>query len=129
MEIADQERVLNAIEMQGNPAYITPSGPILDVMTNFAQEGKIREISEAYGEFKKSFPLNAVTFVRRQIPAKLWHHWCRRGQSVPHQWLTKNDDWAEQIVDAVPYPDVFESVVAAFDKEMSELREKVAAKS
>ena len=46
------QRIDKAIAEQGSDAHNTPSGPLLTLLTEFAREGKMTEIAEAFCRFR-----------------------------------------------------------------------------
>lgn len=108
------ERTLEAIAAQGSAAYITPSGAVLTLLSELAEEGDIEGLATAYGYFARAKPRNAA-YVAEEIPAKILNwYFCRRmglnGTSVL-QWTGDNPDWAEQIKSALAEPETFGRLV------------------
>lgn len=116
MKQEDQVRVVKAIDQQGDERWNTPSAPILMLLSEFAYEGKIREMSEAFLQFRESHPRNG-TFVSMQIPAKLWSFWGRGEFVINYAAFTQsNPDWASDLVSRLGDPLHFERAVAALDE-------------
>lgn len=116
MNQEDQRRVLKAIEQQGDGRWNTPSAPILMLLSEFAYEGKIREISESILQFKAKHPRNG-TFVGMQVPAKLWSFWGREEFPIEYSaFMQSHPDWARDIVAAIEDPEQFEKAVLDIDE-------------
>lgn len=107
-------RIKKAILDQGSPAYITESGPVLELMTELAAEGHLRAISEAFNEFSKARPGN-MQFVRDSIPAKIlnsyWLLLLKLDSEKLILWVDKNPDWDSEIMSKIRHPQEFEKLV------------------
>jgi hypothetical protein len=68
--VGDAWRIAEAVVDQGSKAYTTPSGPILTVLSDLADEGRPDAVARAYGLFAVVRPENA-SFVRDSVPAKI----------------------------------------------------------
>jgi hypothetical protein len=64
------QRIDKAIAEQGSDAHNAISGPLLTLLTEFAREGKMTGIAEAFCRFRAAHPANAAR-VRESIPAKV----------------------------------------------------------
>ncbi len=70
MENEDRARTLIAIAKQGSRNDETPSVAILALLREFARDGKVRAVAEAFNMFHDAHRSNA-TFVESKIPAKI----------------------------------------------------------
>lgn len=103
----DLSRIAVAIADQGNSSHNTPSGPILELMRQFAIEGKIGNVAFAYREFIKYHP-NAKAFVKASIPAIVSNYitsFCC--QTLWPKWSVENVGWADEIKDCLAKPELF----------------------
>jgi hypothetical protein len=64
--VRDARRVADAISRLGSDAYITPSGPVLELLSALAEEGELETFAKAYGLFATVRPMNA-DFVRESV--------------------------------------------------------------
>lgn len=115
LEKMDPRRVgsiVTAILEQGSPAYNTPSGPVLELLSELSRNQAIREISIAYAIFANARPGNA-RFVAESIPGKINVHYFSQYVSSEDfvRWERSNSDWQAKIKSAVSDPDKFEAVV------------------
>lgn len=110
---ATEVRIGNAIAEQGSAAYNTPSGPVLDLLTQLASEDNLEGFSHAVVLFCRAKPMNA-DFVRASVPAKITN-FLIRNRSVNAQlllkWTDRNPDWKEQLQQAVRNPEQFPHIV------------------
>jgi hypothetical protein len=107
-------RTLDAIISQDSSAHTTPSGPILTLLTNLAEEGDLKGFSEAFTLFRIANPRNAE-FVMSAVPAKILNgyllgHLGLRS-AVFERWEQSNPAWAEDIKRALPQAVLFERTV------------------
>jgi len=63
-------RIAEAIAQQGSSAYTTPSGAVLELLSDFAREGELEAVAYAYQLFAEVRPANA-DFVRASLPPKI----------------------------------------------------------
>lgn len=114
--IRNGRRVADAIVAFGDSAYITPSGPVLTLLSDLAAEGDIYCLAQAYVLFAMLRPNNAA-FVRDSIPAKISSEFLARHRGLSGQrimsWANKNADWPDRLKDAVSKPPLFVSTVTA----------------
>ena len=68
--VRNARRVADAVSRLGSDAYITPSGPVLELLSALAEEGELETFAKAYGLFATVRPMNA-DFVREAVPAKI----------------------------------------------------------
>lgn len=115
------QRIKNSILEQGAPAYTTQSGAVLLLLTELAEEGNLRAISEAFNEFSKAKPGNML-YVEERIPAKILNqYWLRKLQldfESLTSWADKNPGWASELKSKLRVPQDFEKVVNAAAEEI-----------
>jgi hypothetical protein len=112
---ANRERAIaDAISQQGSPAYSTPSGPVLTLLSELAERGDLRSFSNAFVAFARAKPVNA-SYVEASVPAKILNqYFCRRhGVTVSQfeRWRARHPNWAEDLKDTVREPARFEMTV------------------
>ncbi|MBI6557974.1 hypothetical protein LN426_14570 [Pseudomonas syringae] len=114
MNQENYKRIKEAILKQGSPAYITESGPVLELLTELALEGHLRAISSAFNEFSKAKPGNML-FVKESIPAKILNHYWLNFLKLNSEslalWVDKNPEWASTMKSKVRDPAQFENFV------------------
>lgn len=114
-------RTENAIRDQGSRAYVTPSGPMLTLLTELASEGDLAGIASAYIAFEQSFEKNAQ-FVANSIPAKLTNGYFIKYLNLDAlrvvQYERKNVGWAKRAVDSLIDPETFKAVVNEIAREI-----------
>lgn len=112
LEKEDVAAIVEAIIQQGSPAYITPSGPVLELLTDLAQKGAIKEMSLAYQLFAKARPGNS-RFVASAIPAKLTANYFPGFFSYERfsSWEQLNPDWARGVQSALEDSEQFQLAV------------------
>ncbi len=116
METEDRARTLIAIAEQGSRNDETPSVAILALLSEFAREGKVRAIAEAFNMFHNARRSNA-TFVESKIPAKIMNAYFLQSNGIDATTFEKwsatgaRRDWAKQINDALANPPTFEAIV------------------
>jgi len=124
MNIVTMQRTIQAIREQGSPAYITPSGAVLTLLTELASEGDLQGLSKAFAIFAHAKPGN-VAIVAKSVPAKVlnsyWLGHLKLNNSATFNWTQKNPDWAEWVTDALRNPSRFEHLVNAFADEIMAL--------
>jgi len=107
-------RIAKAIAAHGSAAYTIPSGAVLDLMTQLAEEDNLAGFSHAFVIFSRAKPANAP-FVAAAVPAKINNFLTlHRGvdPSALMQWTTANPGWNEDLKDAVRDPARFAHVVS-----------------
>ena len=128
----DEERINAAIAEQGSSNHNTPSGPILTLLTEFAREGKISEIAEAYIRFRKKYAVNAG-FVKEAVPVKILNWFLAKDDAISfgtfETWTKSEErkDWAMQIKLALDNPQKLETVVKTMRDELIALEKRHAA--
>jgi hypothetical protein len=108
-------RIAKAIAEQGSAAYNTPSGAVLDLLTELSNEDDLESFSRAFVIFARAKPANAV-FVANAVPAKITNFLVKhRGIAVDAllRWAEANPGWVDDLKDAVRDPARFERVVEA----------------
>jgi hypothetical protein len=108
-------RIAGAIAEHGSAAYTTPSGAVLDLMTQLAEEDDLASFSRAFIILARAKPANAA-FVAAAVPAKITNFLImHRGvdASALVNWTEANPGWEEDLKNAVRNPVRFQQVVAA----------------
>lgn len=113
--IDDTLKVARAIVAQHAPEYATPSGAMLEVLSELARNGQIRGFAYAFSTFTHVHPMNA-TFVSARAPAMIGeylaiHHGVRSERW--NEWLEQNRSWAGRVRELLEAPAQFESFIAA----------------
>jgi hypothetical protein len=94
------EKVLRAMLERGDRRWNTPSGAILDLLRDFASQGKLTEIAEACRLYISAHP-TAKTFVAGALPAIILNNYepFRKVADFDKflQWTSEKPDWAESI--------------------------------
>lgn len=114
MDEAIRMRVLEAIENQGSTKYVTPSGPILDLLSELAKEGHLADMATAFNMFRVAYPSNA-RFVAGSIAAKVVNHYVipslgLNGANQWERWQNANGTWGVKLIDSLP-TDQFQNTV------------------
>lgn len=103
-----ERRIAQAIAQQGSPAFITPSGPVLTLLTQLAEEGDLCGFSHAFVTFARAKPMNAH-FVAEATPAKILNGYLLKHLKLDVsgflRWETANPKWGETIKAALRNPD------------------------
>jgi hypothetical protein len=120
-----------AIAQQSSSSHNTPSSAMLTLLTEFAREGKISEMAEAYTRFRTKYGVNAG-FVKEAVPAKILNWFLAKddvGFSTFETWANSQarEDWAMQIKLALENPQKLDSVVKAMRDELIALKKGHAA--
>lgn len=109
-------RVADAISRLGSEAYITPSGPVLELLSALAEEGELETFAKAYGLFATVRPMNA-DFVRESVPAKISSRYLaghrRLDASRITSWTSRNPDWPDRLKATIAKPALFALTVDA----------------
>jgi hypothetical protein len=94
------EKVLRATFERGDRRWVTPSGAILDVLHDFASDGKLTEIAEACRLYIAAHPA-ARMYVAGALPSIIINNYkpfrAAANFDTFLQWTSKNPDWAETI--------------------------------
>ena len=109
------EQVMDAIQNQGSPKYITPSGAFLELLAELAKKGYVGDISNAYKVFAAAHPSNA-NFVANSIGAKMANYYfipCLglNGANQFIKWEGTHPDWSKHLARNIA-TDEFELEVA-----------------
>jgi len=109
-------RVADAIIRFGSDAYVTPSGPALDLLTELAEEGEIEIFSKVFRLFAGIRPQNAQ-FIRSLVPAKISSGYLARHRGLSLKKFTAFSaaypDWAQTLKSSVDEPVRFARTVDA----------------
>ncbi len=106
-------RIARAIAEHGSAAYRSPSGAVLDLLTELANEDDLQGFSRAFVILARAKPGNA-TFVSASVPAKISNFLIqRRGISSQAflNWTASRPGWRSELEEAVRDPARFERVV------------------
>jgi hypothetical protein len=116
-------RVTEAIIRFGSDAYITPSGPALDLLTKLAEEGEIEIFSKVFRLFAGIRPQNAE-FMRSLVPAKITSGYLARHRGLSLRKFTAfsaaHPDWAQTLKSSVDEPVRFARTVDAMAAAVAE---------
>lgn len=110
-----EARIAHAIANHGTGAYDTPSGAVLDLMTELAGEDDLQGFSRAVVILARAKPANAK-FVLARVPAKISSFLVQHRGVTPPQlmsWAGANPEWPEDVKRAARDPQEFERVVEA----------------
>ena len=113
--IDDTLKVARAIVAQHAPEYVTPSGAMLEALSELARNGHVRGFAHAFLTFTHVHPMNA-TFVSARAPAMIGEYLaihCGVQSERWQDWLEQNRSWAVQMRELLKTPAQFESFVAA----------------
>jgi hypothetical protein len=107
-------RVADAIHRFGSGAYITPSGPVLELLTSLAEEGEIEILAKAYGLFATVQPVSAG-LVRDSIPAKISSGYLARHRGLDASrivsWTSRHPNWPDELKNTIGKPGLFVATV------------------
>ena len=116
-------RVADAIASYGSDAYITPSGPVLELLSELAEEGEVETFAKAYGLFAFVRPASA-RFVRESVPAKISSRYLARHRrlnpSKIMSWTAKHPEWPDTLKTTVAEPAMFTRTVEAMAAAIAE---------
>lgn len=114
MDTLTATAILDAIQSHGSKAYITPSGPVLTLLSELAARGDLRSFSNAFVIFARAKPANAG-YVEKSIPAKILNQYVHRHRGITltefNRWRSTNQDWAQRLKDTVRDAELFEQTV------------------
>ena len=114
-------RIAEAIAQHGSAAYTTPSGAVLTLMSQLADEDDLAGFSQAYIHLARAQPKNAA-FVAAAVPPKISDHLVRRRGVDPAalmRWTSSHPDWAEKLQNAVRDPIALEQTVSAMVEDIN----------
>jgi hypothetical protein len=107
-------RVADAISSFGSDAYITPTGPVLELLTSLAEEGEIETFAKAYGLFSAIQPASA-RFVRDSVPAKISSGYLARHRGLDASkivsWASRHPNWPDELKATIAKPGLFVATV------------------
>jgi hypothetical protein len=119
--IDNARRVADAIGQQGSAAYTTPSGAVLTLLTDLAEQGDMATLARAYGLFAKVHPANS-RYVRDGVPAKILSvYFTRRLRLTAAEtisWTQRAPHWETELKAALGEPSVFVSTVERMSDEI-----------
>ncbi len=115
VNIETEKRIAKAIAEHGSKAYTTPSGAVLELMTELAREDDLQGFSRAVVILARAKPANAH-YVVGSVPAKvsnflIGHRGVTAAKMV--QWGERHPEWADDLKVTVRDPMRFEAVVEA----------------
>ncbi len=121
MDAEGMRAIVQAILEQGSPAYNTPSGPVLTLLSDIAARGDLRSFSNAFVAFARARPANAA-YVEANVPARILNRYLSgfRGVTASQfgRWAANNPDWAQDLRDSVRDPGRFERTVEGMLEEI-----------
>jgi len=115
-----EKRIARAIAEFGSAAYITPSGAVLDLMTQLSEEDDLESFSRAFVIIARAKPINAG-FIENCVPAKIHNFFIKhRGVELKAllKWTSANPQWADELKAAVRNPVQFKKTVNAMAAEI-----------
>jgi hypothetical protein len=114
--IEQATRLAKAVVGLGAEAHITPSGPILDMLSKLAEDGQLTAISRAWRLFSTLHPQNAH-FVRESVPAKISSLYLARNRGIDAgkiaKWASTHPDWPDHLKASLQDPASFKNHVDA----------------
>jgi len=112
--IEQATRVAEAVVGKGSETHITPSGPILEMLSKLAEDGQLIAVSRAWRVFSMIHPESA-NFVRESVPAKISSLYLARNRGIDArkmvEWMSTGSQWAEEVKAALHDPARFKSTV------------------
>lgn len=115
--------VAEAIVGKGSETHITPSGPILEMLSKLAEDGQLIAVSRAWRVFKMIHPESA-DLLRHSVPAKILSPYLARNRGIDAgrmvRWMSTRSEWAEAAKAALHDP-------AHFKKTVDEMADAIAA--
>jgi hypothetical protein len=112
--IEQATRVAEAVVGKGSETHITPSGPILEMLSKLAEDGQLIAVSRAWRVFSMIHPESA-NFVRESVPAKISSLYLARNRGIDAgkmvEWMSTRSEWAEEVKAALHDPARFKSTV------------------
>jgi len=108
-----QYRIAEAIAQQGSKAYNTPSGAVLTLMTQLAEEDDLEGFAIAVNMLARASPANA-RYVTNAIPPKISNYLILQ-RSVDRdaflRWTSENPNWDDTLKEVVRHPPQFMAVI------------------
>ena len=127
MNLVHLDRVIEAIAKHGASAYITPSGAVLELLSDLAKEGAFQAMSLAFRLLSVARP-GSSNYVREQIPGKIFNRYFSGALfidgSAAYRWTKERPEWADQLKESIDNPQKFEEVAIAMGKQVLEYSEK-----
>jgi hypothetical protein len=112
--IEQATRVAEAVVSKGSETRITPSGPILEMLSKLAEDGQLIAVSRAWRVFTMIHPESA-NLVRDSVPAKISSLYLVRNRGIDAGrmvgWTSTRSEWAEALKAALHDPARFKSTV------------------
>lgn len=124
VSIETEIRIGQAIAEHGSAAFVSPSGAVLDLMTQLANEDDLIGFSRAVVILARAKPSNAA-YVIAAVPAKISNFIIKhRNVSVTEliAWQRTNPDWPERLKQTVREPVVFAAAVDRLVKDIQSSR-------
>lgn len=115
VNVETAERIAQAIAEHGSKAYNAPSGAVLGLMKELANEDDLVSFANAFIIVARAKPTNA-NFITARVPAMISEFLIRHrgiGQGMMAKWSTSNPGWADELKSAVRDPERFPQVVEA----------------
>ena len=109
MDVGETTRVLKAIALRSRGTMsLKQCEPILDVLRDFAREGKIAAIAEACELYFAAIPRETRRFVASRLPNIIFNHYLPTVKGfdfrVVVRWWEASFGWAESIRDNASSP-------------------------
>jgi hypothetical protein len=112
--IEQATRVAEAVVGKASEVHITPSGPILEMLSKLAEDGQLTAVSRAWRVFSMIHPESA-NFVRESVPAKISSLYLARNRGIDAgkmvEWMSTRSEWSEEVKAALHDPARFKSTV------------------
>jgi len=119
-----EARIAAAIEERGSAAYIHYNGPVLELLSDLAEEDDLEGFSRAFVILARSSPMHAPS-VASFVPAKIGTFLAKhRGVDVAsfQRWTEANPGWADALEAAVRHPTQFAGLVETMAIEIKGMR-------
>jgi hypothetical protein len=111
----DLVKLVDAIRKRGDRTYTTFSGAFLELIREFAQQGRITEIAEANAIYIQAYPMTSA-FISAQVPPILVNSYLPFLADFPYdafiEWSLVTPNWSEPIRNSFANPRLFPMVVA-----------------
>ena len=112
--IEQATRVAEAVVGKGSETHITPTGPILEMLSKLAEDGQLIAVSRAWRVFSMIHP-DSANCVRESVPAKISSLYLARNRGIDAgkmvEWMSTRSEWAEEVKVALHDPARFKSTV------------------
>lgn len=96
----DLLKLIEAIMKRGDREYTSPSGAFLELLREFANDGKILEMAEVCASYIRTYP-EAAHFVSAQVGPTLVNSYFPFLQEFPYdsfiEWSAITPNWSEQL--------------------------------